>query len=58
MMRSRKRNYRGGDEDEALQVAMENAIVENGLENKISCHMFKVLYVLDTADLFLRCTQI
>jgi paired amphipathic helix protein Sin3a len=56
MMRCKKRNYAGGDEDEALQSAMENAVVENGLENKISCHTFKVSYVLDTADLFLRCT--
>ena len=31
---------------------MENAIVENGLENKISCRTFKVFFVLDTAENF------
>ena len=56
MMRNKNRKYAGEDEDVALQSAMENAIVENGLENKFSCHTSKVSYVLDTEDLFLRCT--
>jgi len=55
-MRSKKRKYAEEDEDLALQSAMENVRVVNGLEYKISCHTFKVSYVLDTEDLFLRCT--
>lgn len=55
-IRSKKRKCAGEDEDVALQGAMENVRVVNGLEHKISCHTFKVSYVLDTEDLFLRCT--
>jgi paired amphipathic helix protein Sin3a len=33
---------------------MENASVVNGLEYKISCKTYKVSYVLDTEDLFVR----
>jgi paired amphipathic helix protein Sin3a len=56
LMRIKNRKHAGEDEDVALQRAMENAIVENGLENKFACQTSKVSYVLDTEDLFWRCT--
>ncbi|KAH9569220.1 hypothetical protein CY35_03G120900 [Sphagnum magellanicum] len=40
--------------DDADRNVMENACVVNGLEYKISCKTYKVSYVLDTEDLFVR----
>lgn len=54
MRNKKKKMVAGKDEDSALQEAMENVRVVNGLEHKISCHSFKVSYVLDTEDLFFR----
>jgi paired amphipathic helix protein Sin3a len=51
-----KRKYAGEEQDVVIERALVNTKVVNGLENKISCRTFKVSYVLDTEDLFLRCT--
>ena len=58
MSRNKRRKFGHEDADEALQSAMENVTVVNGLEYKISCHTSKVSYVLDTEDLFLRCSPL
>ena len=58
MRRNRKKKHASDDENVALQSAMENVRVVNGLEYKISSRTSKVSYVLDTEDIFLRCTPL
>uniref|UniRef100_A0A1J3CP36 Paired amphipathic helix protein Sin3-like 1 n=1 Tax=Noccaea caerulescens TaxID=107243 RepID=A0A1J3CP36_NOCCA len=48
------RPYTGLDDLAALCKAMEGVEVVNGLECKMSCSSYKVLYVLDTEDFFHR----
>ncbi|GAV73182.1 PAH domain-containing protein/Sin3_corepress domain-containing protein [Cephalotus follicularis] len=49
-----KRKYAGLDEISATSMAMEGVQLANGLECKISCNSYKISYVLDTEDFFLR----
>ncbi|CAM6050285.1 unnamed protein product [Sphagnum compactum] len=55
LIRNKKKFAHQEDSDEAADwTVMENASVVNGLEYKISCKTYKVSYVLDTEDLFVR----
>ncbi|GKU97036.1 hypothetical protein SLEP1_g10217 [Rubroshorea leprosula] len=53
-LRRNKNKYAGLDELSAFCTAMEGVELVNGLECKIACNSYKISYVLDTEDFFLR----
>ncbi|GLT35432.1 hypothetical protein SLA2020_098860 [Shorea laevis] len=53
-LRRNKNKYAGLDELSAFCIAMEGVELVNGLECKIACNSYKISYVLDTEDFFLR----
>ncbi|GKU97034.1 hypothetical protein SLEP1_g10217 [Rubroshorea leprosula] len=54
LRRLNKNKYAGLDELSAFCTAMEGVELVNGLECKIACNSYKISYVLDTEDFFLR----
>ncbi|EYU34691.1 hypothetical protein MIMGU_mgv1a0002561mg, partial [Erythranthe guttata] len=54
MLKRNMRKYASLDEASAFYMATENVLIMNGLECKMATNSFKISYVLDTEDYFIR----